>query len=92
MPIEEKRAQAHSLQLDNRERLSLTGVEDVESFDEESMVIATAQGVLLLGGSGLHIQKYNVDSGELVIEGNVDEMVYDNAPTGKKGLFGRLFG
>lgn len=92
MPMEEKRVQAHSLQLDNRERLSLTGVEDVESFDEESMVISTAQGVLLLGGSGLHIQKYNVDSGELVIEGNVDEMVYDNAPAGKKGLFGRLFG
>ncbi len=92
MPMEEKRIQQHSLQLDNRERLSLSGVEDVESFDEESMVIATVQGVLLLSGSELHIQKYNVDSGELVIEGNIDELVYDSATAGKKGLFGRLFG
>ena len=92
MPIEEKRKDVHMLQMENRELLRLTGVEDVESFDEQSMVILTCQGALVLGGSDLRIQKYNVDNGELVIEGSIDELVYDHAPAAKKSLLGRLFG
>lgn len=92
MPIEEKRKDMHTLQMENREVLRLTGVEDVESFDEQSMVILTCQGALVLGGSDLRIQKYNVDNGELVIEGSIDELVYDHAPAVKKSLLGRLFG
>lgn len=92
MPIEEKRKEMHTLQMENREILRLTGVEDVVSFDEQSMVILTCQGALVLGGSDLRIQKYNVDHGELVIEGGIDELVYDHTPAGKKSLLGRLFG
>ena len=92
MPTDERRAPAHAVRMENREKLYLTGVEDVESFDEENMVIDTNMGRVLLQGSGMHIQKYNVDSGELVIEGEIDELVYDDAQGGKKGLLGRLFG
>ncbi len=92
MPMEDRRAQAHTVRLEDRERLYLTGVEDVESFDEESMVIETNMGTVLVQGGGLHIQKYNVDSGELVIEGEIDELVYSDAQSGKKGLLARLFG
>ncbi len=91
MPMEEKRMQ-HSMQLEDRARLILTGVEDVESFDEQGMVIETALGAVLVGGSELRIQRYNVDSGELCIEGNIDELVYQDATGTKKGLLGRLFG
>ncbi len=91
MPLEEKRKQ-HSMQLEDRTHLVLTGVEDVESFDEESMVIDTVLGTVLVGGSELRIQRYNVDNGELCIEGTIDELVYHDARGNKKGLFARMFG
>ena len=92
MAIEDRRAEAHSVKIENREKLFLTGVEDVGSFDEENMVIETCMGEVIINGSDLHIQKFNVDNGELVIEGNIDEFVYADAQGGKKGLFSRLFG
>jgi len=92
MPLEERKAQGHALSLENREKLSLSGVMDVGSFDEDSMVIETNMGAVLLSGSGMHILKYNVDSGELVIEGEIDAFEYTESTVGKKGLFSRLFG
>ena len=46
----------HDLRLENRARLSVTGVREVESFDEESVVLHTAKGVLVIRGQSLHLQ------------------------------------
>jgi sporulation protein YabP len=60
MTYEEKNRRpelAHHVIADGRERLSISGVEDVESFDEESVVAITSAGVLVVRGSQLHIDK-----------------------------------
>ena len=92
MPMDERKTQSHALSLENREKMTLSGVVDVESFDEDSMVIETNMGTVLLSGSGMHILKYNVDGGELVIEGEIDAFEYSDAVSGKKGWFARIFG
>lgn len=84
----------HNVIIENREKISISGVEDVESFDEESMIIHTQMGVITLRGADLHLGKFSVDTGELTIEGELDEIVYsdDGGPVKKGGFFGRVFG
>ena len=84
-------AKAHHLIMEERSRLSITGVEDVASFDEEQITMVTSQGDLIVRGSGLHIGKLTLDSGEVSIEGMVRELCYEErSPSG--GFWSRLFG
>ena len=84
-------AKPHNLSLEDRSRLSVTGVEDVESFDETVIVMNTAQGNLIVRGSGLHIGKISLDVGQLSVEGSISELSYeDKAPSG--GFWQKLFG
>lgn len=82
----------HSLSLSDRRRLAVNGVEDVESFDEETVVLSTAGGALTVRGSGLKIEKLSLDGGELVVEGKVDSLDYAESAPLRRGLLGRLFG
>ena len=81
----------HQLQLDSRSRLHMTGVIEVESFDETAIVLTTTRGTLIVRGEGLHLQLLRLDGGEVLVDGTVDSLSYeDAAPAG--GFFGRLFG
>lgn len=84
-------AKSHHVIMEERSKLSITGVEDVASFDEDQIVMRTSQGNLILRGSGMHIGKLTLDSGEVSIEGLITELCYEDlAPTG--GFWSRLFG
>lgn len=76
----------HSLHIENRARLELTGIEDVISFDESSVVLASTVGVLTVEGEDLHIIKMNVDSKEFGIEGKLNGVAYIDKPLRKSGL------
>ena len=65
MPYEELQRGGHHLILEDRERLTVSGVEEVESFDENTIVMETAQGVLIVRGEGLHIEKLSLDGVDL---------------------------
>lgn len=94
MAYEEKTKTAvkpHTVSMEDRCRLSVTGVEDVESFDETVIVMNTVQGNLIVRGSGLHIGKINLDAGELRVEGIVSDLCYEEK-TASGGLWSRLFG
>ena len=82
----------HRLELEGRERLLVSGVEEVERFDEEEIVMNTTAGTLVVGGTGLHIGKLNLDGGELHVDGAT--LLYeDRMPKGTQGgLFRRFFG
>ena len=86
-----KAALTHSLSLQDRRRLAVSGVEDVESFDESAVVLQTSGGLLLLRGSELHIDKLSIEGGELLVTGRIDSLVYEDSPGGKGGFFSRLF-
>lgn len=93
MNLEDKRGRSdHCLTLEGREALSVTGVEDVVSFDEAEIVLYTVEGMLRLRGASLHINKLSIENGELQIEGIIDSMEYTDSAPGKQGLLARLFG
>jgi len=81
----------HNIILEGRERLSISGVEDVERFDEESIVIYTSKGMLIVRGADLHVEKLSLDGGELAVEGLVSSLRYEEEMKDKGSLFSRLF-
>ena len=94
MPYEEKYKKAelpHAISLQDRRKLTVSGVEDVESFDENAIVLQTAGGFLVLRGSALHIDRLSIEGGELLVTGHIDSLVYEE-PAVKGGFFARIFG
>ena len=76
--------------LDNRSRLVVTGVNDVDSFDEKSIVAYTDYGQLNIQGEELNIKKLSTESGELEVEGAVSALIYtQNRPC--ENIFKRMF-
>ena len=83
--------QPHRLTLDSRSRLSVTGVLEVESFDDTQIVLTSTRGPLSIRGQGLHLQQLSIDGGQVLVDGSVDAITYeDELPHG--GFFARLFG
>jgi len=81
----------HKLTLDSRNRLTMTGVTEVESFDEEMVVLHTSHGTLVVRGNGLHLQLLSPDGGQVHVQGTVISLTYEESgPSG--GFFARLFG
>lgn len=77
----------HHLVLENRHKLSISGVSDVDSFDEHMISLYTTQGMLQITGRDLHIRKLSVDSAELCVEGEIWGMEYTDNQTGRPGGF-----
>lgn len=80
----------HQLIMQDRKLLEVTGVSDVDSFDENTVTAYTSLGELSIRGSSLHIRQLNLETGSLSVEGLVESLTYsDTVKTG--GFFGRLF-
>lgn len=75
-----------NLILENREKLTITGVVDVLSFDDQIVIVETQLGLLTVKGEDLRINKLSIDSLEVIIEGQIYNMGYSNDEIGKKIL------
>ena len=86
----EQGGKGHSVTLVDRKKLSLSGVEDVDCFNEQIVVLRTPLGMLSVAGTGLNISQLSLETGRVEIEGEVEAMEYSG---GRKsgGLLGRLF-
>ena len=97
MVMEEKKVpkpKVQSLILENRERLNVSGVIDVESFNDECVIVETELGTLVIRGEDLHINKLNLDSSELNVEGDIISCEYSDREGSRSkgfGFFGRMF-
>lgn len=80
----------HNLIIEGRASVSVSGVEDVESFDEAEIVLFTSAGMLIVRGRDLHIEKLSLDGGELIINGQVDSVQYEDATPAKGSFWSRL--
>lgn len=81
----------HNIILEDRRLLTVSGVTDVDSFDEETVVLFTELGELTVHGYNLHMNKLSVETGEVNVEGDIASLSYrDEVPRGG-GLFGRIF-
>lgn len=90
--MEEKVKKPHSLQLENRNGLKMTGVTDVEAFDEKCVTVYTDYGCLSISGTALHIDELNIKNGVLQISGEVSALVYSSKKSKEKGFLKRVFG
>lgn len=97
MGIEEKPRRSgaelpNNLILESRAHLSVTGVTDVESFDENAVSMETSEGMLTVRGSGLHVEKLNLENGELALAGEISSLEYEDRASARGGLLAKLFG
>ncbi len=78
--------------IESRERMNITGVIDIHSFDDEVALIETDLGILMIKGDNLKMNKLNLDNNELIIEGKLIALNYSDSNEMKKGNFiGKLF-
>ena len=90
MTEETKQKVPHSVILENRKSFTATGVSNVDSFDEQTIVAYTDLGELVVKGSGLHINRLNIETGELTLTGEVDSLTYTQGRQ-SGGMLSRLF-
>lgn len=85
---------AHRLVLESRKRMTLSGIKDVQSFDDKLLILDTSLGVLVIKGNELHINRLSLDKGDVDLEGRIDAMEYSDKREDKSaaGILGRLFG
>ncbi len=82
----------HRLVLEGRSRLNVTGITEIESFDENTIVLYTTRGTLVIHGRQLHLSTLSVDSGQVDVDGTIDSMTYEDDQRAGGSLFSRLFG
>lgn len=78
--------------IENREKMNISGVIDIHSFDDEVALIETELGILMIKGDNLKMNKLNLENNELIIEGRLVALNYTDSSEMKKGnLFGKIF-
>lgn len=86
------KTKAYGLSLQQRERLTLTGVKDVLAFDENQVILLTEGGELAVAGQSLHVDKLSLEAGELALTGTIDSLMYERPRRIKNGsLAARIF-
>lgn len=97
MTIEERKSMSttaiQNLVLENREKLSISGVLDVLSFDDQVVIIETELGLLNVKGDNLRINKLSIDTSEVIVEGDICSLSYSEKSLDKKSgsLLGKIF-
>ena len=83
--------QPHTLSLDERKKLTVSGVGEVVSFEENAVVLRTSRGTLLVRGQDLHLKTLSLDGGQVAVDGTVTALI-SAEPRREGGFFSRLFG
>ena len=86
-----KKQNPHSIVIQDREKISVTGVEDIESFDDRETVLFTSLGKLVLHGRDFRMERLSTDDGSLVIFGRIESLEY-STDTRCGSFLSRLFG
>ncbi len=81
----------HNIVLEDRKHLTVSGVKDVDSFDEQNIIAFTALGEMTVSGNCLKINRFSTEIGELAIDGEISSIVYSDTDTHQGGFFSRLF-
>ncbi len=76
--------------IENRERISVTGIVRIDSFDESEVCARVENSIVSIFGQGLHISRLDLDNGVLIVDGFISGVEYSDQEN-KGGFFGRLF-
>lgn len=90
---EKTAAHTHRVLINNRQNGSFSGISDVLSFDVSEILLETEQGMLLIKGKDLHVNRLSLEKGEVDIAGKIDSLSYSDVSPAHKGesLLGRIF-
>lgn len=77
--------------IENRAKTRITGVIDVDNFDDFNISVKTDKGYIIIGGEELKINKLDVESGELHIEGKFNSLIYNESVKQDGSIFSRIF-
>ncbi len=96
MPIEERKNMTNIIQnivLENREKLNISGVLDVLSFDDQIVILETELGLLTVKGENLRINKLSLDTSEVTVDGEVFQLAYSEKDSMEKsgGFLNKIF-
>ena len=80
----------HNVIMEDRKKLTFSGIKDVLNFDEETVILDTVLGKMTVKGAGLHMIHFNNETGDLVAQGRVFAIVYTSEEK-SEGFFSRLF-
>ncbi|WP_077623913.1 sporulation protein YabP [Sediminibacillus massiliensis] len=83
----------HHIKMNNRKSLEISGVKEVDSFDNEEFLLQTVMGYLIVRGENLQMKNLDVGEGNVSIKGKIFELSYLDEQHGEKakGLFSKLF-
>lgn len=81
----------HNVVMEERKHLTISGVKDVDSFDEMNIVAITTLGEMTISGSNLRINRFSTDVGELAIDGEIVSIIYSENSREQGGFFSRIF-
>lgn len=81
---------SHGLSLLNRRHAEISGVSDVDCFNEQLIVLATALGSMTIRGNGLNIAQLNQEEGRLIVDGEFDSIEYSGSAQEKRSFLARL--
>lgn len=88
---EERMALPHKLTLNERKKLTMTGVTEVVSFEENAVILKTALGTLVIQGNQLQLKTLSLEGGQVDVEGTISALIYEEPRSGG-GVLRRLFG
>ena len=80
----------HSVIMEDRRKLSVTGVTDIDSFDDQTIIAITDMGEITIRGWGLHITKLNLEQTELLVDGEISSLTYTDTRPQAKGFFAKM--
>lgn len=90
--MEEKQVKSKrgNLILENRQKLTVSGISDVESFDEAKIILVTNEGYLTVTGNGMRIKKLSAENGDAIVEGQINGCVYSDGRKEKESFLKRV--
>lgn len=98
MAIEDRKSVStgviQNLILENRQKLSISGVIDVLSFDDQVVIVETELGLLTIKGENIRINKLSIDTSEVIVEGDISSLNYSDSKSSEKSkgsFIGKIF-
>ncbi|MDR1615454.1 MAG: sporulation protein YabP [Syntrophomonadaceae bacterium] len=86
---------AHIVQVNDRKDMDLTGITNINTFDEKEIILETVMGYLIIGGDNLHINLLKLDEGKVALAGSINSIFYKtqspDIKTKSKNIINRLF-
>ena len=80
--------------LENREKLNITGILDVFSFDDQIIIVETELGLLTIKGTDLKINKLSIDTSDFVVDGKINSLAYSDSDISikkNKNILSKIF-